>query len=101
MLYLFRRYFTSEDVCSRRGEVCKGWKTVKVAWLDSINAMEECGEYYREVVIALIIVSSLIVIMSVPVIINRIAILIYRCIVNDILSFSLHCMRYHWGPCIG
>ena len=48
--------------------------------------MEEWGEYYREVVIALIIVSSLIVIMSVPVIINRIAILICQCIVNHILS---------------
>ena len=98
---LFRRNFTSEDVCSRRGEVCKGWKTVKVAWLDSINAMEECDEYYREVVIASIIVTIFTVIISVPVIINLIVILIHRCIVNHILSFSLHCMRYHWGPCIG
>ena len=80
---------------------CKGWKTVKVAWLDSINAMEESDEYYREVVIASIIVSSLTVIISVPVIINLIVILIRRCIVNHILSFSLHRMRYHWGPCIG
>ena len=59
---------------------CKGWKTVKVAWLDSINAMEECDEYYREVVIASIIVSSFTVIISVPVIINLIVILIHRCI---------------------
>ena len=63
------------------------------------NAMKECDEYYREVVIALIIVSFCTVMISVPVIINLIAVLIHRCIVNHILSFSLHCMRYHWGPC--
>ena len=76
-------------------------KNCKVAWLDSINAMEESDEYYREVVIASIIVTSFIVIISVPVIINLVVILIHRCINNRILSFSLHCMRYHWGPCIG
>ena len=76
-------------------------KNCKVAWLDSINAMEESDEYYREVVIASIIVSSFIVIISVPVIINLVVILIHRCINNHIVSFSLHCMRYHWGPCIG
>ena len=76
-------------------------KNCKVAWLDSINAMEESDEYYREVVIASIIVTIFTVIISVPVIINLIVILIHRCIVNHILSFSLHCMRYHWGPCIG
>ena len=73
-------------------------KNCKVAWLDSINAMEECDEYYREVVIALIIVTSFIVIISVPVIINLIIILVHRCINNRFLSLSLHCMRYHWGP---
>ena len=52
-------------------------KNCKVAWLDSINAMEESDEYYREVVIASIIVSSFIVIISVPVIINRIVFLIH------------------------
>ena len=76
-------------------------KNCKVAWLDSINAMEESDEYYLEVVIASIIVGSFAVIISVPVIINLIVILIHRCIVNHILSFSLHCLRYHWGPCIG
>ena len=42
-----------------------------------INAMEESDEYYREVVIASIIVSSFTVIISVPVIINRIVFLIH------------------------
>ena len=50
-------------------------KNCKAAWLDSINAMEECYEYYREVVIASSIVSSFTVIISVPVIINLIVIL--------------------------
>ena len=73
-------------------------KNCKAAWPDSINAMEECDEYYREVVIASIIVTSFIVVISVPVIINLIIILVNRCINNRILSLSLHCMRYHWGP---
>ena len=76
-------------------------KNCRVAWPDSINAMEECDEYYREVAIALIVVTSFIVVISVPVIINLIVILIHRCINNRILSLSLHYMRYHWGPCIG
>ena len=81
--------------------VCKGWETVKVAWLDCINAMEERDEYYREVVIALIIVSSLIVIMSVPVIINRIAILICQCIVNHVLSLWQCALRVYLSlPCM-
>ena len=80
---------------------CPQLKIVKAAWPDSINAMEECDKYYCEVVIASFIVTSFSVIISVPVIINHIVILVYRCIVNHIFSFSLHCMRYHWGPCIG
>ena len=47
-------------------------KNCKAAWLDSINAMEECDEYYREVVIASTIVTSSIVTILVPVIINLI-----------------------------
>ena len=66
-----------------------------------LYAMEECDEYYREVVIASNIVSSFSVMISVPVIIDLIMILIYRCIIDDILSFSIHRVRYHWGPCIG
>ena len=76
-------------------------KNCKVAWPDYINAIEECDKYYRGVAIALIVVASFIVVISVPVIINLIVILIHRCINNRIISLSLHCMRYHWGPCIG
>ena len=65
-------------------------KNCKVAWLDSINAMEGCDEYYREVVIASIIVTSFVVTISVPVIINPIIILVHRCINDRILSFSLY-----------